>query len=101
MATLDGAPGSTEIAFCPVTPPDVARIVTTPTSLPVMSPEASTCAIVASELDHVTPEAGDVLPAASVIVAEAWTDVPDAIRSLGIIMESEADWPPLGAVEPD
>jgi len=67
-----------------------------------MSPEASTCAIVGSELDHITPEAGDVLPAASVIVAEAWTDVPDAIRSLGIIMESEADWPPpLGAVEPD
>jgi len=87
--------------FCPVTPLDVAIIVAGPASRPVINPEASTCAIVGSELDQVTFTAGEVLPEASVIVAEAWTDVPDAIGSVPIVIESEADWPPLGAVETD
>ena len=40
--------------FCPVTPLDVAIIVADPASRPVISPEASMCAIVGSELDQVT-----------------------------------------------
>jgi len=66
----------------------------------VINPEASISATDGAELDQVTPDAGDVLPEASVIVAEAWTDVPDAIEIVATVIESVGDWP-LGPVEPD
>jgi hypothetical protein len=49
----------------------MARIVATPTRPPVTNPEALMSAIDAFKVDHITPEAGEVLPEASVIVAVA------------------------------
>jgi hypothetical protein len=71
MTTLAGGPGATMTSICPVTPPAVAKIVAPPTAAAVTRPEALTAATELFELDHVTPEAGEVLPEASVIVAEA------------------------------
>ena len=64
------------------------------------NPDASILAFAGVELDHVTLAAGDVCPVASVIVAEACADVPDAIGLVAIVIESDGDCP-TGAVEPD
>jgi len=71
MTTLAGGPGATMTSISPVTPPAVAEIVALPTAAAVTKPEALTSATDLFSLDHVTPDAGEVLPEASVIVAEA------------------------------
>ena len=71
MLTLTGVPGVTVTNVCPVTPALWAKIVAVPTTAPVTNPAALTLATEGFPLDHVTPEAGDVFPDASVMVAEA------------------------------
>jgi hypothetical protein len=71
MTTLAAGPGATWTNITPVTPSAVAEITAVPIAAAVTSPEALTSATDLFALDHVTPEAGEVLPEASVIVADA------------------------------
>ena len=76
---LAGAPGTTVTTTCPVRSPEVAEIVAVPLRNPVTRPEL-TEATEASELDHVTSDAGELPPEPSLILAVACTEVPDAME---------------------
>jgi FAD/FMN-containing dehydrogenase len=91
MTTLAAGPGTTKTSICPVTPPAVAEIVAFPTAAAVTRPEALTSATELVSLDHVTPEAGEVLPEASVMVADAWADMPAISGFVAIVIEREGD----------
>jgi hypothetical protein len=69
-------------------------MIAVPCSAPVTKPAELTAATVEFELDHVTLVAG-VLPAASVVLADACTEVPDAIGFVGMVIDREEEGPVL------
>jgi hypothetical protein len=89
----------TDTAACPVRVPEVALIHAVPCRAPVIKPVELTDATVEFELDHVTSEAGELAPELFVILADACTEVPDAIELVGRVIDREEEGSVL--VEPD
>jgi hypothetical protein len=79
-------------------PADVADMIDTPWSAPVITPAALIDATLGFELFQVTSVAADVAPEAVVTFAVACTEVPDSIR-VGTVIASLGDV--SGAVDPD